>query len=322
MSPTTPLGPGREFDRIRSILAVLGPDADGVGDDCAPVPSGGGQLVASIDSSVEGVHFRLDWLALPEIGWRAAAAALSDLAAEGAVPAGALVSLAVPEAAAEHAPAAVMTGVRDLLREVGGRVLGGDLTRGGQWVVDVAVLGHAVRRVVRTGASAGDRLWVTGSLGGSRAALFAWNRGVEPEAEARAAFAAPRPRIAAGLALARAGATAMLDLSDGLGGDATHLAAASGVALVIELERVPLAAAVAREAAQAGVAPAAFGGMGGEDYELLVALPASFGTAEAERLTSETGVPLTEIGRVEQGSGAQFRFQGREERLTGYDHFR
>lgn len=321
MTGASALGPGNEFERIRQILARLGARAAGVGDDCAIIADGPGSLVVSTDLSIEQVHFRTDWISLQEIGWRAAAGALSDLAAEGARAVGILVSVGVPAGAAETAPVEVMAGAGDAAASVGGVVLGGDLSRAEQWIVNVTVIGRAMRPVTRAGAGAGDELWVTGRLGGARAALTAWLRGEAPAAEAREAFAHPVPRLEAGQHLAAAGATAMIDLSDGLGGDAGHLAAASGRALDIDLTRLPLHPDVAVAAKHENTTPAEFAGRGGEDYELLVALPPAFTAAEAARLAREIGVPLTRIGTVKTGAGVRFHEGGSEVRLTGFDHF-
>src|SRR5690606_11215644 len=134
--------------------------------------------------------------------------------------------------------------------------------------------------------------------------------GREPAPAARRAFALPVPRIAAGTALAEAGARAMLDISDGLGGDAAHLAAASGVRLVIEVERLPAAARVSvLDAAAAG-----------EDYELLAAMPPDF-DAHAAAVARRAGVPLTRVGRIEAGEGAVFLHSGAPVQVAGWDHF-
>lgn len=318
---TIRLGPGREFDRIRQILQKLGPVAHGVGDDCAVLPDGEGRLVVSVDLSVEGVHFRHDWLTLEEFGWRATSAALSDLAAEGAATIGVLTSIGVPSSASDDDLTALMSGVGLAAHAAGGAVLGGDLTASERWVIDVTVLGRALRPVTRAGALAGDGLWVTGELGGARAALHSWLAGGAPDAAARAAFAHPHPRIASGQALARAGAHAMLDLSDGLGGDAEHLAAASGVALYIDLALIPIAPSARVVAARESVEPAIFAAEGGEDYELLVAMPAGFDASAAARLQRETGVGLTRIGTVHPGSGVRLLLGDRVVALRGHDHF-
>ena len=238
MSRHLALGRGGEFDRLRAIFARLGAAGRALGDDCALVPCGDTTLAVSVDLSVEGVHFRTDWLAPAEIGWRAAAAALSDLAAEAARPIGVLVSLGLPRGGKRDAAADIMHGVAAVARSVGAVVLGGDLVRAARYVIDVCVLGSARRPVQRAGARPGDGLWVTGTLGGAGAALAALRAGRRPAPRLRRRYAHPVPRIAAGLRLARSGARAMIDVSDGLAADAAHLAAASGVRVEIALERV------------------------------------------------------------------------------------
>ena len=320
---TLALGPGPEFDRIRAIARALGPLAGGLGDDCAVVPDGSSaSLVVSTDVSVEQVHFRRDWLRLDEIGWRSAAGALSDLAAAGAEAVGLLAAVTVPRDATEADLTEVMRGVGDAVGSVGGVVLGGDLSSGSGWSLAITVIGRAVRPLSRRGGRAGDGIWVSGALGASRAALETWRRGKEPERAARRAFARPEPRLAAAQWLARRGATAMIDLSDGLAADAGHLAAASAVELRIELERIPLATSVVGPAKAAGITPAQFAAEGGEDYELLATLPGSFGPAEAQAFHAELGLPLTRIGALAPGSGARFLLAGAEVALAGFDHFR
>jgi thiamine-monophosphate kinase len=318
---TFELGPGREFDRIRQLVKRLGKTAPDIGDDCAVLPEGAGRIVVSVDLSVEGVHFRRDWVTLEEIGWRAAAGALSDLAAEGAGVVGVLASVGVPPGVPDEQLVAVMAGVGAAVESASGVVLGGDLSGSPQWLIDVTAIGRAERPVTRHGARPGDGLWVTGALGGSRAAVEAWRRDEIPHGEGRRAFAHPEPRIRAGQALARTGARAMIDLSDGLGGDAAHLAAASQVGLVIDLDALPISPAVPGAAAAAGLEPAHFAALGGEDYELLVALPPEVSAAVARRLADEAGVGLTRIGQVRDGTGARFMLHGREIALSGFDHF-
>jgi thiamine-monophosphate kinase len=315
------LGEGAEFDRIREIVKLLGNRAGSIGDDCVVVPDGSGTLVLSSDLSVERIHFRTDWLTWREIGWRATAGALSDLAAAGAAATGVLVSLGSPPEAPGESAVEVMGGVGDAIAAVGGVVLGGDLSRATEWVINVTVAGRAARPMMRSGAHPGDQLWVSGQLGGARAALSSWLAGVEPSAGARQAFTHPLPRIALGRRLAAGGATAMIDLSDGLGGDAGHLAAASGCRLEVDLASLPVHAEVAAQAEREGIAPPIFAGQGGEDYELLAALPPSFSDQAAGRLAQDTGVALTRIGRVVAGHGVSFRLHGEEVPLRGYDHF-
>ena len=313
------LGRGGEFDRLRAIFAALGAAGRDLGDDCALLSVGGRTLAISIDLSLEGVHFRTDWLALREIGWRATAAALSDLAAEGATPLGVLVSLGVPgnrqRRTGNASPAVqIMAGVGAAARSVGASVLGGDLVRSPRYLVDVCVLGVAQRPVRRSGARPGDGLWVTGRLGGAGLALAALRagRGRRLAPAVRRRFARPVPRIAAGRWLARRGARAMIDISDGLAGDAGHLAAASGVGVAIELERVPC---------WPGVTPFA-AVRSGEEYELLVAMPRRFGPTDVKAFGRATGLPLTRIGACTAGRGVRVTYDGRP--ITpppGFDHF-
>jgi thiamine-monophosphate kinase len=318
---TIALGPGREFDRIRRLAATLGPRAAGLGDDCAVLAPGEGMLVVSTDVSVEDVHFRRAWLSAQEVGWRATAAALSDLAAEGAEPAGALVGLTVPASAGDEEVEAVMLGAGDAAAATGARIVGGDLSSGAAWSVAVTVLGWAAAPVGRGGARVGDGLWLTGTLGAPRAALEAWLRGDTPHEAARRAFAHPMPRIRAGQWLAHHGAGAMIDVSDGLAADAGHIAAASGVGLSLELDRVSVAAAARPEAARLGMPVERFAAESGEEYELLAALPARFAADEARAFERACGLPLTRVGEVVAGAGVTARLGGAPLALGGYDHF-
>ena len=314
------LGPGAEFDRLRAVFARL--QALGVGgdwgDDCAFVRLGATTLAASVDLSLEGVHFRTAWLSFQDIGWRATAAALSDLAAAAARPVGLLVSLGVPGSrrpgdAGRRGPAAeIMAGVGAAARHVRAQVLGGDLVRSARYLVDVCVLGTTETPMRRRGARRGDGVWVSGIVGGPALALRRLRAGASPRGALWRRFARPEPRIAAGRWLARHGAHAMIDVSDGLAADAAHLAAASGVALELELERVPCWPGVAPRVACAS----------GEEFELLAALPPRFGEREARTFRQATGLPLTRIGRCAAGAGVRLTEAGRPVPLPrGFDHF-
>jgi thiamine-monophosphate kinase len=202
-------------------------------------------LVVTQDALVEGVHFRLDWITWRELGFRAAAVNLSDLAASGAEPSGLLVSLGAPADTRVDDVVELYEGIA----ETGVPVVGGDTTRAAALVLSVTALGRSERVPGRAGARAGDVLVVTGPLGGAGAAFR----------EQR--FLRPPLRLAEGRKLART-ATAMLDLSDGLAIDAGHIARRSGVRCEIDLERVPLAEGATTE--DLGF---------GEDYELLAAVP-------------------------------------------------
>lgn len=280
------LGPGAEFDTIRAMLARWGALAQGVGDDAAvlDVPPGA-RLVVSTDTAVENVHFRSGWLSPSEIAYRAAAAALSDLAAMGAAPLGMVIALTLTDQWREKAEE-LADGIAVASREIGVPILGGDLTRGSELSIGVTVLGSAERPLTRGGARAGDTLWVTGRLGGPLLALRALEQGTAPLAAHLERFAHPVPRLREAQWLVTHGATAAIDCSDGVAADASHVAAASGARIVLVLDLLPLiAGATARDAARSG-----------EEYELIVTAPGTLDHAAFER---EFGVPITAIGHVE-----------------------
>jgi thiamine-monophosphate kinase len=313
------LGPGTEFDRIREIVRLLGDRGQGLGNDCGLILLGDESLALSTDVSVEQVHFRLDWIGLQEVGWRATAAALSDLAAAGAEPVGLLSAVTLPSAAGESELLELISGVRAAAEFADALVLGGDLSTGPGWSLAITVVGRTRVPLTRAGARPGDGLWVTGVLGGARAALEAWQREAEPLPEARARFAHPEPRIAAGRWLLDHGANAMIDLSDGLAGDARHLAAASQVQIDVDLQSLPIGPGAAAEAERLQISPAQFAAEAGEDYELLVALPPAFEGSGA--FTRDCGLRFTRIGSVGKGSGARFLSEGREIDVKGFSHF-
>lgn len=280
-----PLGYGGEFDIISAALERWGSLASGIGDDCAvlDVPAGE-RLVLSVDTAVEGVHFRRSWLSPEELGYRATVAALSDLAAMAATPTGVAIAMTLPEAWRVDF-LRICDGIGEAVRTAGAQIIGGDLSRGVELSLTLTVVGHVRTPLSRHGARPGDALWVTGRLGGPSLAVRAWERGEVPTPAARERFVRPAARIAAARWLADHGATAGLDISDGLISDAGHLAAAGSVQLVVNLDQVPTVAGVTvEEAAQ-----------GGEEYELLVAAPASL---DARAFEAACGLPLTCVGAV------------------------
>lgn len=328
MSPDAlPLAPGPEFDLIRRFLPApvrAGDRPDvlvGPGDDCAVVTGQG--IALSSDMSVEEVHFRRDWLSAREIGYRAAAAALSDLAAVAARPIGVLCSLATSHDDAGRMAAGVMDGVRDAAARAGAVLLGGDLTRSpGAMVVDVTVVGEAPEPVLRSGARPGDEVWVTGELGGAAAYVVAMTEGRLPEPSARPRFAAPVARTHEALWLRDRGVPrAMLDLSDGLAGDAAHLAAASGVAVLLWPAPIPVHGAARCEGTEHGLRLAV---AGGEDFELCFAAAPGSVEAVADEFSERFGVRLTRVGRVVEGDGVWWEDgHGVREPISerGFQHF-
>jgi thiamine-monophosphate kinase len=275
------------------------------GDDAAVVRAAP-LAVSSIDTIVEGTHFRLSTHSPADVGWKALAGALSDLAAMGARSGEAYVSLVLPpgfEGALE-----LVAAMEELAAESETTIAGGDVVAGTALTVTVAVTGWADDErglVGRDGAGPGELVAVTGVLGGSEAGRLLLERGEREPAELVTRHLRPRPRLLEGRALAAAGVTAMIDLSDGLATDARHVATRSGVELRVELERLPCAPGVTPEAAATG----------GDDYELLVTVPPERAAA------AEAAAGLTWIGAVGEGEGLVL--VGREgpvEGLSGYEH--
>lgn len=308
------------LDKVRRRLPQPGPRVRvGMGDDAA-VTEPGGVTATSIDAIVDGVHFRREHWTPAAIGRKAVGAALSDLAAMGAEPGEAYLAMGVPNDLGEEECLELLDGALGLAVETGTQLVGGNVTRAPALSVTVAVVGHAARAedlVTRTGARPGEQLAVTGELGGAAVGLLLMQRpelesavGQQAAERLRTRQREPSPRLAAGAALARAGATAMIDISDGLGADAGHLAEASGVAMRIEASALPLRAGVTEVASAAGLDPLELAAGEGEDYELLAALPEAALQA-AVAAVDEEGTKLTPIGRVVSGEGVEIRLPGR-----------
>ena len=306
------MGEGAEFDAIRQMLAEWGPHASGIGDDAAVIAMPAGeQLVASTDATVEYVHFRRDWMSPEEIGGRAAAAALSDLAAMGATPRGLLLALGVPESW-RGGLEQLARGVGRVAALAGCPIVGGNISAARDLSLTITVLGSAVTPVTRSGARAGDILFVTGRLGGPGAALRSLLAGESPAAHHRARFVAPVPRLREALWLVARGARAAIDISDGLLADAAHLAHASGVSLSLDERAIPCVAGSTVPDAVAS----------GEEYELLVAVPAEC-AMDTAAFGREFGVELTAIGVVVAAGVRPVLWRGPAAGAArGHDHLR
>jgi thiamine-monophosphate kinase len=322
-----------EFDLIAAIAGRLPPPGPRVrlpsGDDAAVVEARAASAV-TVDAIVEGVHFRLADFGPEAVGRKALAAALSDLAAMGAAQGEAYVVVGAPAELSDDALLGVADGLAEVASREGVSIAGGDLVSSPVLFVSVTAIGSEpgrARLVPRSGARAHDVVAVTGELGGAAAALALLERTARAEipGDLREALLArqldPVPRLREGRALAAAGATAMIDVSDGLGADAGHLSRASGCRLEIDLGRLPVAHGVA--AVAGGDRPALeLAASGGEDYELLVALPPEgLDAAVAELIKG--GTPLTAIGYVTEGQGVALRLPGGEEITpSGFDQRR
>ncbi len=292
----------------------------GIGDDAAVlrVPDGC-DLVAAVDTLVESRHFPAG--SDPRsIGHRALAVNLSDLAAMGAEPAWATLALTLPSADAAWLEG-FASGLRTLARRHGVTLVGGDTTRG-PLTISIQIMGFVPRgaALLRGGARAGDLLAVTGTLGDAGAGLALVQAGAAaqvPELVRR--FEYPTPRVEMGLA-ARGIATAAMDLSDGIVGDLEKLAAASGLAAQVDVDRLPLSAALVSYATAAQARDWALGA--GDDYELLFAVPAARAAALADAAAA-LDLRLTVIGELAHGRGVTWSSKGAKfaPAVGGFDHF-
>jgi thiamine-monophosphate kinase len=311
-----------EFDRIARLSARFrGPAAPaiGIGDDAAVLPVVEGPLVVTVDASVEDVHFRRAWAPLDRLAERAVHAALSDLAAMGADPSlrggGVLFALELPSHLSAAAFDSVIEGLARGAEANSAPVLGGNLTKSANDTLSITTtaMGVAPRPLLRSGARAGDIVYVTGAVGASRVGLEALLRGREREA-LFAPFVerwiAARAHIAQGLAIAPF-ATAAIDLSDGLAQDAAHLARASRVALLLRADAIDPANSQRDAALALGEDPLALTLSSGEDYVLLFTAPPS--------ITPPVGEA---IGVVREGDGVMVERNGVERPARGgWDHF-
>lgn len=324
--------------RLQALVAARRPPPDGegprlllsIGDDCAAwQPTPGAREVITTDALIEDVHFRRSTTSWADLGWKALAVNVSDVAAMGAAPRYALVTLGAPRDTPVADLEALYAGMLDLATEYQLDIIGGDVVAAPVVVLNLTVVGDSRGELLRRDAARiGDLLAVSGALGASRGGLELLESGRQPNDQSGPLFEAhrrPRPRVAEAAALVESGVRCAMDLSDGLLGDAAHIGERSGLAAMLERERVPV-----HPALQAVFGEAALGMAlgGGEDYELLCAAPADV-LARASAALVRLGTPLSVVGRlVERGPDDPLVRvidpAGRPIRLDGasWDHFR
>jgi thiamine-monophosphate kinase len=307
----------------------------GIGDDCAvlALPQSA-RLLATTDFLLEDIHFRRRYAEPADIGWKALARNLSDVAAMGGTPRFALVALACPSETEAEAIDAFYRGIEAAAAPHGVVVVGGDTSASPDgWIVNVTLLGEiAAAPRLRSGARPGDLVAVTGTLGDSAAGLGLLEAATDPGSldssireAVRRAHLRPVARVAEGRWLGASSAvSAMIDLSDGLATDLGHLASESRVGARVHLDRLPISPAVRSVAAALGRDPIELAVTGGEDYELLLAADPAAIQGLAEGLRATTGTPLTVIGEV-VAAADRIRFvnaQGEPQELgEGFEHF-
>jgi thiamine-monophosphate kinase len=321
---------------MRRLLATDDPEVRlGVGDDAALVQLGDRLGILTVDMLVEGVHFDLRTTSARDLGYKAIVVNVSDVAAMGGSPRYGLVALAMPVATDARWVVELYGGMREAAGEYALSLVGGDTSRGDRVVLSVTVTGEVMANgaVTRGGARPGDLVVVTGTLGASagglaliasndpsvrRAASTSWGR------ELMAAHLRPTARVGEGQTLAQAGATAMMDLSDGLATDLPRLCRESGVGASLRLAALPVAAGLGHLAEVIDAEPLRLALAGGEDYELLATLPPESVAGATAKLKQRFGTPLTVIGEITTGTSlVAVRPDGAEEPMPegGWDHF-
>ena len=326
------LGERQLLERLRARFAVTGAPSDGlligIGDDAAVVkPSRGLCTVLTVDALVEGVHFERRFSRPEEIGARALAVNLSDLAAMGAKPRWVLLSLALPDAIRVEEVEALASGLGRAAVDVTVAVIGGNVTRtAGPMVIDITAVGevHPRRMLTRSGGRSGDELYVSGTVGGAAAGLEMLRAGGGQDAGCVNRYLRPEARVRLGRAIGQArAARAAMDLSDGLADALRQMSEASGCGVEIDADALPIEPAARRWWQSRGEDPVVRALSGGDDYELLLAVPRTW-RGRLRQVKSRVAQPaLTRIGTLTKDAASRvMRQHGRREELPGgYEHF-
>ena len=304
----------------------------GIGDDCAVLrPADGHDLLVTTDTQEEGVHFRRDWSTPEDIGWRCLAVNVSDIAAMGGEPLGAVVALSLPEKLPVAFVEAMYDGLNALAESYACPIIGGNISKSNERLsVTITVLGSTPQDTAayRASARAGDAIWVTGDLGGAKAGLEALIHPQEvtglPTDTVLTRYRRPRPRLREAQFIRQHGAHSLIDLSDGLSSDLAHVCKASGVGAQLHAEHIPIGDETRRVARALGLDPLTIALHGGEDFELCVTAPPDAATHLEQGCRQQFDCPLTRVGTIRAGAGVTLRHpDGSEQTLAadGYDHF-
>ncbi len=309
-----------EFALIRAITAghpQLPGTTVGPGDDAAVVAAPDGQVVVSTDVLVDGVHFRTDWATGEQIGRRAALAAMSDIAAMGAATTSLVVGLSAPGTASTDLIFGIGKGLQDAAVEFGAAVIGGDVTRSETLTISVTVLGdlRGSPPVLRSGARAGDQLAMIGRLGWAAAGLAVLSRGFRSPAVIVGAYRVPEPPLTAGVTAAEAGATSMIDVSDGLLADVGHIATASQVSINVRSAALEINPRLDEVASALGKNSMDWVLTGGDDHALIATFPEGAVLPPGWTSIGTVGPP-GDVGAVVTVDGAP------RDQPGGWDHFR
>ena len=308
------------------------PVVRGIGDDCAVLrPADGHDLLVTTDTQEEGVHFRRDWSTPEDIGWRCLAVNVSDVAAMGGAPLGAVVALSLPETLPVAFVEAMYDGMNALAEAYDCPIIGGNISKSAEPLsVTITVLGSAPRdgSLYRASARAGDGIWITGDLGAAKAGLEAL---IHPQAVAGlpteavlSRYRRPFPRLKEALYLRQHGARSLIDLSDGLSSDLAHVCEASGVGARLHADRIPISDETGKVANALGLDALTMALHGGEDFELCLTAPSAVAEALEQGFRKRFDCPLTRIGTIQTGAGVTLcHSDGGEVPLIagGYDHF-
>ncbi len=317
-----------EFGLIHHLTRELQSDPDliqGVGDDCAVLGIGEEQWLVSTDAVVEGVHFDRDFATMYDIGWKSAAAAVSDIAAMGGIPRFVLVSMAIPRNAPLEEMEQLYRGISDLVKQMQAVIVGGDTTRSPDRIfIDFTVIGvnGPGRCLLRSGSRPGDVIAVTGYPGDSAAGLLALQKNVDAP-ELRQAHLHPSPRCAEGQWLSlQQGVHAMIDLSDGLLQDCDHLAQAARLHFHLESNVLPVSPYLQQYADALEVDPLLLVLSGGEAYELIFTMSPGRVTRIQQEFEARFNLPCSLIGKVSRSEKVGVQVNGDYPEQHGFDHFR